>query len=89
MPAGSNYAHPISALPTLPQVRDRFLPPLLHFSWAAAIAPSTERELGEILGLDTRCLLPVPVWDASEPLGILAPPSTLQSPDYMHEASLQ
>lgn len=89
MPVGLNHAHPISALPTLPEVRLRFLSSLLCFSWAAAIAPSTERELGETLGMDTRCLLPMPVWDASEPLSTVAPPSTLQSPGYVHEASLQ
>lgn len=45
--------------PTLPQVRLRFLPSLPCFSWTAAIAPSTQRELRETLGLDSHRLLPI------------------------------
>lgn len=41
---------------------------------------SQYREVGETLGLDTHCLLPMPVWDASEPPGTLAPPSTPAKP---------
>lgn len=78
---------PTTHAPSPPQVRLGFIPSLPHFSWAATIAPSIERELGETLALDTRCLLLVPVRDASEPLG--SPPSILQSPDYVHKASPQ
>lgn len=70
--------------PSLPQMR--LIPPIFvvcllgcNSYCLGAIAPSTERELKETLGLDICCLIPMTVGDASEPLGTLAPPSTCEA----------
>lgn len=67
------------------QVRLGFLPSLLCFFRAAATAPERagrDFRIGHLLSSPQHCL-----GCLSDPLGTLALPSTLQSPDHMHEAS--
>lgn len=84
MPAGLNHACPISTLPALLEVRLKIPPTFAVFLLSCSYSSQYRKTAGRDLRLDTCCLLPIPVWNASEPLDTLALPSTLQSSDYMH-----